>query len=172
MPTDLTQNSSDSPIPDIRLRPETQTLLDNLDLLQHLPGTWIGTGFNLIARPQFAPISGQNSDFFLELNLTQEILKFDLIRSAIPNRGLAQDDINLFGLHYLQQISDAITFGASTSSLAYGSTYPRRISLTCRPRSPVWPAFHTVPLWSHKAKRSRLRFRDNQSLHRRIPPHS
>jgi len=112
MPTDLTQNSSDSPIPDIRLRPETQTLLDNLGLLQHLPGTWIGTGFNLIARPQFAPISGQNSDFFLELNLTQEILKFDLIRSAIPNRGLAQDDINLFGLHYLQQISDAITFGA------------------------------------------------------------
>jgi hypothetical protein len=112
MPTDLTQNSSDSPIPDIRLRPETQTLLDNLGLLQHLPGTWIGTGFNLIARPQFAPISGQTSDFFLELNLTQEILKFDLIRSAIPNRGLAQDDINLFGLHYLQQISDAITFGA------------------------------------------------------------
>ena len=50
--------------------------------------------------------------FLPEVNLTQEILKFDLIRSAIPNRGLAQDDINLFGLHYLQQISDAITFEA------------------------------------------------------------
>ena len=49
MPTDLTQNSSGSRIPDIRLRPETQKLLDNLGLLQHLPGTWIGTGFNLIA---------------------------------------------------------------------------------------------------------------------------
>ena len=30
MPTDLTQNSSDSRIPDIRLRPKTQKLLDNL----------------------------------------------------------------------------------------------------------------------------------------------
>ena len=172
MPTDLTQNSSNSPIPDIRLRPETQSLLDNLGLLQHLPGTWIGTGFNLIARPQFAPISGQTSDFFLELNLTQEILKFDLIRSAIPNRGLRRTTSISLACIICSKSAMQSPLERFTSSLAYGSTYPRRISLTCRPRSPVWPAFHTGPLWSRKAKRSRLRLRDNRSLHRRIPPHS
>jgi hypothetical protein len=101
--------------PDIsgqRFRPSAERLVDDLGLLRHLPGTWIGTGFNLIARPQFAAINGKNSDFFLQLNLTQEILQFHFIRSAIPNRGLMQQDVNLFGLHYLQQISDAVTFGA------------------------------------------------------------
>jgi hypothetical protein len=97
---------------EIRLRPPTPILLDNLGLLQSLPGTWIGTGFNLIWRPNFAPINGVASDHFLEINLTQEILTFELIGAPIPNRGLAQPDITLFGVHYLQQISDAITFGA------------------------------------------------------------
>jgi hypothetical protein len=53
-----------------------------------------------------------SSDHFLELNLTREITKFEFIGAPIPNRGLAQEDITLFGVHYLQQISDAITFGA------------------------------------------------------------
>jgi hypothetical protein len=108
----ISQSSNLAQVSGLRLRPDTDVLLDSLGLLQHLPGTWIGTGFNLIARPQFAPIDGQNSDFFLQISLTQEILRFDLIRAAIPNRGLMQNDINLFGLHYLQQISDALTFGA------------------------------------------------------------
>src|SRR5258708_38508321 len=94
------------PISGIRLRPSAEALVESLGKLRHLPGTWIGSGFNLIARPQFAPINGKTSDFFLQLSLTQEILKFDFIRAAIPNRGLAQVDIDLFGLHYLQQISD------------------------------------------------------------------
>jgi hypothetical protein len=48
----------------------------------------------------------------LELNQTQETLRFDPIASSIPNRGNAQDDIELFGLTYLQKISDAVTGGA------------------------------------------------------------
>ena len=44
----------------------------NLGLLGDLPGTFIGTGFNLIARPD----KHNNQPFFLELNATQEILEF------------------------------------------------------------------------------------------------
>src|ERR1700730_1727728 len=71
--------------------------------LANLPGTWGGKGFNMIWRPNHTP--GQ--DRFLELNLTNESLKFDSISGAIPNRGLLQPDINMFGITYLQQISDA-----------------------------------------------------------------
>ena len=98
------------PVYSVRLRPDRHTLLNNYGLLRHLLGTWIGTGFNLIMRPNFAPVSGQPSDHFLELNLTQEILTIDTIGEPIPNRGLAQGDITLFGLHYLQQISDLVTY--------------------------------------------------------------
>ncbi len=84
------------------------TLHTQLGPLANLPGRWSGKGFNLIARPDF---QGHN-DIFLELNLTRESLVFDTIGSPIPNRGSGQNDINLFGLHYLQQISDRTTGGA------------------------------------------------------------
>lgn len=85
--------------------------------LQGLPGLWVGTGFNLIARPDFAarstpPGPADPSRLFLELNFTVEALTFDAIGSAIPNRGFAQPDVELHGLHYLQQISDRETGGA------------------------------------------------------------
>jgi len=87
---------------------EHESLHQSLGPLADLPGHWSGVGFNLIARPDFA---GGN-DIFLELNLTKETLDFATIGSPIPNRGSEQDDINLFGVHYLQQISDATTGGA------------------------------------------------------------
>jgi hypothetical protein len=71
--------------------------------LAGLVGTWSGRGFNMIWRPNHA--SGQ--DHFLELNVTSEQLEFSPISGSIPNRGLLQPDINMFGLTYLQQISDA-----------------------------------------------------------------
>ena len=46
-------------------------------------------------------------DRFLELNLTSETLVFEEIPGAIPNRGLDQKDIEMFGVHYMQQISDS-----------------------------------------------------------------
>ncbi|MFL5381844.1 MAG: heme-binding protein [Longimicrobiaceae bacterium] len=73
--------------------------------LTELPGLWIGTGFNQIWRPfHSSPPAGQ--DHFLELNTTDENLKVEVISGQIPNRGLLQPDINMFGVHYLQQISD------------------------------------------------------------------
>lgn len=76
--------------------------------LMELPGTWVGGGFNLISRPD----KHDNKPFFLELNATREILAFTEIAAPIPNRGSGQDDIFFLGLHYLQQISDAVTNGA------------------------------------------------------------
>jgi hypothetical protein len=70
--------------------------------LAELPGTWVGQGFNAIWRPHDLT-SGQ--DRFLELNLTDETIVFSTIAGPIPNRGLAMPDINMFGVHYLQQIN-------------------------------------------------------------------
>lgn len=78
--------------------------------LASLAGSWKGTGFNAIWRPdnpESQPLGGQTRRF-LELNLTSETLDFHVIPGAVPNRGLnPQTDLNLYGLHYLQRISDA-----------------------------------------------------------------
>ncbi|MGH7867936.1 MAG: heme-binding protein [Candidatus Dormibacteraceae bacterium] len=87
--------------------PAAETLLD-LGPLQQLPGTWIGNGFNLIARPD----KQDNKPFFLELNATREIINFTQIGAPIPNRGSIQGDIEFLGVHYLQQISDVANNGA------------------------------------------------------------
>jgi len=82
----------------------------NLGPLASLAGSWKGTGFNAIWRPdnpESEPIGGQIKRF-LELNLTSETLDFHVIPGVVPNRGLApQTDISLYGLHYLQRVSDA-----------------------------------------------------------------
>ena len=74
-----------------------------LGLLAALPGKWVGKGFNQIWRPFHG-----TSDRFLELNLTKETLEFSQSVGAIPNRGLLQPDIELAGIHYLQQVKDVL----------------------------------------------------------------
>jgi hypothetical protein len=85
-----------------------QSAAAQLGLLADLAGTWEGSGFNLIARPDFH----DRTDLYLQLSETREHLVFDPIGSAIPNRGFGMDDIELFGLTYLQKISDAASGGA------------------------------------------------------------
>jgi len=87
----------------VRISSDNATILAQLGLLQDLAGTWEGEGFNLIARPDFH----DKQNLYLQLNQTREHLKIDPIGSPIPNRGFGQDDIELFGLTYLQKISDA-----------------------------------------------------------------
>ncbi|WP_431857797.1 heme-binding protein [Azospirillum sp.] len=82
--------------------PATQA--DQLGLLADLPGTWVGGGFNVVALPT------GHGGFRLKLNATIETLSFTPVGGAIPNRGSVQGDISLFGLHYLQQVSDSTTF--------------------------------------------------------------
>ena len=78
---------------------------DPLGALGGLEGTWKGHGFNAIWRPHNPP----SQDRFLELNMTDETLVFTKINGPIPNRGLAMHDINMFGLTYMQQISETST---------------------------------------------------------------
>jgi hypothetical protein len=65
----------------------------------------MGSGFNLISLPD----KHENKPFRLKLSATHETLTFTPIGAPIPNRGSAQDDIAFLGLHYFQQVSDAIT---------------------------------------------------------------
>lgn len=83
----------------------SSTLLAELGPLADLPGTWVGQGFNLIS----LPISTDKKSFVLKLNATRETLTFTTIGAPIPDRGFFQHDIFFVGLHYLQQVSDAIT---------------------------------------------------------------
>ncbi len=79
-------------------------------------GTFIGTGFNTIFRPQ-NPVTPTPQvppgDNLLELNLTSEEMTFSKPLLSVPNRGFgqqgqagAQGDIFLSGVPYLQSITD------------------------------------------------------------------
>ncbi len=84
------------------------TMAERLGPLANLPGTWVGKGFNLISLPDFH----DGKPFRLQLNATVENLAFTPIGGKIPNRGSAQDDVMLYGLSYLQRVSDASSDGA------------------------------------------------------------
>jgi hypothetical protein len=74
---------------------------DPLGPLAQLPGTWKGHGFNTIWRPH-----NGGQDRFLELNLTTETIVFTKINGPIPNRGFLMHDISMFGITYMQEISE------------------------------------------------------------------
>jgi hypothetical protein len=100
----MADNSISAPIA-FRASGPISEVEENLGLLAELPGNWRGRGFNLIARPFFR----HTPPFFLELNATRETLDFRAIGGDIPNRGSGEDDINLHGLRYLQQVTDCTT---------------------------------------------------------------
>ncbi len=89
-----------------------------LGALAAFAGTWNGSGFNTIFRPQKTttplPIPVPGSDNVLELNLTSETLSFSPSLGSIPNRGMVQDDIFLNGVPYVQAINDVTNPGQST----------------------------------------------------------
>lgn len=87
-----------------------QATADRLGPLRDLPGFWQGTGFSLIARPNF---EGENKNgIFLQLNLLFETIEFTPIGSPVYNRGSVQEDIAIYGLTYLHRVTDRITGGA------------------------------------------------------------
>jgi hypothetical protein len=85
--------------------------------LSAFTGTWTGSGFNTIFRPQKTttplpiPVPGDN---VLELNLTSETLSFSPSLGSIPNRGTVQGDLFMNGVPYIQAISDVTNPGQST----------------------------------------------------------
>ena len=99
--------------------------LDDLGPLAKLPGRWVGRGFNQIWRPHHAtPPDPATQDRFLELNLTTETLEFEAIQGPIPNRGLLQGDISMFGVTYLQKVSDVVSGGIHVEPGIWASVPP------------------------------------------------
>jgi len=96
----------------------------NLGPLASLPGNWRGTGFNAIWRPdnpESDPLTNppDQTKRYLELNLTNESFDFHIIPGVVPNRGLnPQTDLSLYGLHYLQRVSDSDAPPFSTAGQA------------------------------------------------------
>ncbi len=138
----------------------------SLGPLSQLPGKWEGTGFNTIWRPFHDPSTRQ--DHFLELNLTVETLEFTAIGGQIPNRGLLQEDLIMFGLHYLQQVSDNhgnglhiepgvwLTVPATTNpqvpetvvrmgSIPHGTTVVAQGTASSEPRAPEFADINIKP---------------------------
>jgi hypothetical protein len=87
-------------------------LTPTLGPLAAFTGTFTGSGFNTIFRPDSPttptplPIPVSGSDNVLELNLTSETLSFSPALGSVPNRGMVQGDAFLNGVPYLQSISD------------------------------------------------------------------
>src|SRR5688572_21239708 len=87
-----------------------QSTAERLGALRDLPGFWEGTGFSLIARPDFS--SDAKNGIYLQLNLLRETIEFTTIGSPVYNRGSLQDDIAIYGLTYLHRVTDGVTGGA------------------------------------------------------------
>lgn len=60
-------------VPSVRIGSDNAAVLDNLGYLRELAGTWQGSGFNLIGRPNFK----DKANVYLQLNQTRETLKID-----------------------------------------------------------------------------------------------
>ncbi|WP_207460059.1 heme-binding protein [Azospirillum sp. SYSU D00513] len=98
------------PATQLRAVPSQLATADRLGALKDLPGFWEGTGFSLIARPDF---SGKSPNgIFLQLNLLRETIEFTSIGSPVFNRGSLQDDIAIYGVTYLHRVTDAVSGGA------------------------------------------------------------
>lgn len=120
--TSVAANSTSASNPTTVLRasdPLVPLFAQNLGPIAEFAGTWAGNGFNVMSLPDFdskLPSTGP-APFRLKLNATKELLQFTPIGGAIPNRGAltsltgttGQPDIELFGLTYIQRVSDAVT---------------------------------------------------------------
>lgn len=119
LPSDFKIHAQDRRLLDKQAVP-TPTPTVPLGVLSNFAGTFAGTGFNLIFRPNSGPPNGTTfpnpvnpppptppSENVLELNLTTETLCFSDPLGSVPNRGLeTQGDIFLNGVPYMQIISD------------------------------------------------------------------
>jgi hypothetical protein len=94
-----------TPPPVLRASAPFAVTPSQLGPLTDLAGTWVGNGFDLISLPD----RHDSHPLRLQLNATREMLRFTPIGGFVPNRGAEQDDILLFGLTYLQRVSDAVT---------------------------------------------------------------
>lgn len=103
-----------------------QQSIENLGPLSELAGRWFGSGFNMIAVPNHQG----GSVFRLIVNPTSESTTFTPITGAVPDRGSVQNDIQIFGLTYLQAVNDAETHEGIHVEAGMWLNVPRTISPT------------------------------------------
>jgi len=109
LPTAGAANPSGADRPPRRASGPMDKVLSHLGPLKELSGTWVGRGFNTVSLPDFDNPAGPQP-FRVKLSATREMLEFTKIGGNVPNRGSqGQLDINIFGLTYLQRISDALS---------------------------------------------------------------
>jgi hypothetical protein len=106
-PSDIAIGPARDRVTAYRAVPSQRASAENLGPLKDLPGFWEGTGFSMIARPDFT--GGNPNGFFLELNLLRETIEFTAIGSPVFNRGSLQDDIAIYGVTYLHRVTDGTT---------------------------------------------------------------
>ncbi|MEU6578692.1 heme-binding protein [Streptomyces sp. NPDC046805] len=92
----------------VRYSPDYDGVRQQLGLLNELAGSWQGSGFNLIARPDF---SG-HANLYLQLNQTDETYDVTPIGSPVPNRACGGDGVDLYGVTYLHKVRDKATGSA------------------------------------------------------------
>jgi hypothetical protein len=129
-PLPAVENEVQAPFPEVA---------SPLGPLAGLVGKWSGKGFNLIWRPDNGA-----QDHFLELNVTSEQLEFSPISGSIPNRGLLQPDIAMFGLTYLQQISENPTV-ARLASIPHGTAIVAQGTASTAAGAPTIPGISIKP---------------------------
>ena len=114
------KRSSKRAEPLVPLEAPPSTTIPPLSVLSNFAGTFQGTGFNTIFRPNNGTISNTTfpnpvtpappavpNDNTLELNLTEETLAFAQSLGNVPNRGFGtQGDVFLNGVPYTQTIND------------------------------------------------------------------
>ena len=85
------------------------TVRSRLGVLTNFNGSFTGSGFNTIFRPNSGPPNTTTfpSDNILELNLINDAITFSEDFGAVPNRGFSsQSDIFLNGVSYVQAVND------------------------------------------------------------------
>ena len=87
----------------LRASPQPQQLNDELGPLSELVGTWMGTGWNLIAVPD----KTRQKPFLLLRAPVIETLTVAPLGGAVPNRGDSETQL-IFGVQYEQRISSAV----------------------------------------------------------------
>lgn len=90
----------------LRLDQPSDENIKALGPLKHLPGTWVGEGWNLIAVP--TNVNGQER-FSLEVHPYVETLTFTPIGAKVPNKGFPTETF-VKGVLYEQKVSDANTY--------------------------------------------------------------
>jgi len=77
----------------------------DLGPFEDLPGTWVGEGFGLVARPD---MHGEAS-LLLQVNRTDEALAFAAITVPQRDRGWPGSDVELTGVQFVHEASDSTT---------------------------------------------------------------